>query len=137
MKIERKIRKYIKSHKNSSLKDKPLIFFTIDAVNICKTILVNEYNISDCDIKCIEENNVIVSCKHFPYTCDEVPNEHVKSEFCECRGIRMCDQHTPNYRSYLEFYDIENKFMEHNNNCYDDCCCFQKVFTRFSIIVNY
>jgi len=125
------INSYIGQHLKSSIKHLPLVFFTSEDAEIAKTVLEKEYGLDDLEVR--EDEDVAISCKHFPYTCGEVPEEHSQYSYgCSCLGSCQCEQGTPGYRSYIPFCGT-GKYMEQHDNCYDDCCSRAKVYKRILI----
>lgn len=127
MNSQENIKRYIQGHFLSSDKDLPLVFFTSEHAEIAKNILESEYGLDDLEVR--EDKNTVISCKHFPYTCGEVPEEHSQYDYgCPCSG--QCDCSFS--RSYIPFCG-DNEYMERYDNCYDDCCSRAKVYKRILI----
>lgn len=98
-----------------------------------------EYNIY---YDVIKNENIIISCKHYPFTCEEadkyLDNSHMTFEQmesygrdCDCLGEEACD--SENNRHYYKF-SWGDKYMEHYDNCFSDCCCKNKIYNRYLII---
>ena len=89
-----------------------------------------------------EQSNVEICCKHYPFTCDEVLNDkniqaiygsHLrKYSCCDCTGTCYCDEGTPEAYHFWRF-SWKDRYMEHRDNCYEDCCSHSLVFKRFVI----
>lgn len=139
--INNNITKYINAHFNSELSYLPLIFFSKDDIKIAQIILKTEHAITNLQI--IEQHNICISCKHFPYTCEEVPNEHDLDKILGCNcGNKLeddfCHDSVSINRSYIQFsgcYDDET-YMEHEFNDFEDCCSFSRIYTRYLVYVN-
>lgn len=128
---------YIDEHFSSILKNKPLIFFRDSDFEKAEKYIKTKYPEIKYTIK--TEDNTIISCAHFPYTCNEMKEEHSGSyiDGCTCGGFKhnkFCKRKVPLYRSYEQF-EWRGELMEHHDNCYDDCCCKSKVFRRFIITI--
>ena len=94
-----------------------------------------------------KDENIIISCKHYPFTCDEADqylgpsNAHMTWEHtdgigknCSCLGDEVCAEHI-NDRHYHQF-SWGDQFMKHYNNCCDDCCCKNEIYERYLIIID-
>lgn len=115
-------------HKKRKL---PIILFREQDVQEVKEMLTDRcINI----VNVVHEKDVDIRCKHFPYTCEEVPFEHANLSYdsCDCNGRKRCKCTVESYRSYVEF-SWENKYMKHVDNCYDDCCCISRCFDRYVV----
>lgn len=130
---------YINSHSKQKgyIKNLPFVFFTKDDYNIGLYIL-SEKNIEIKDIK--EYKNQNISCRHFPYTCEEVGiNEHFLKHStynCLCKAPCQCKKPTQLYRSYLEFTQISKEInSKHEFICEEECCNFYKLKERYVVYV--
>lgn len=93
---------------------------------------------------------MIVRCKHYPFTCEEVDQQqseifqeiygsHGRYEkygtCCDFFGKCFCDEeHTPAKRHFFQFKS-DKELMDHFDNCYDDCCTMCRLFERFFITI--
>ena len=132
MNIEKYVNTFLESflHKKYNL---PLVAFSNEDCDIIKDLL-SKKNINVKNIT--HEENVKISCKHFPYLCCEVKFEHDDSYYmdsCDCTstGEKACKIWYIN-RSYVKF-EWDSSIMKHHDNCYDDCCCISNVFNRYVI----
>ena len=127
---------YINSHSKQKgyMKSLPYVFFSKDDYNIGLYILL-EKNIEVKDIK--EYKNQNISCRHFPYTCDEVGTyEHFSNNNkynCLCKAPCQCKKGTQLYRSYIEFTKLSEINSKHEYICEEECCNFYKIKERYVV----
>ena len=132
------IYEYINSHikHNSYIKYLPFVFFNKNDLNIGLYILL-EKNIVVKNIK--KTKNDIISCRHFPYKCDEIKNnEHFRKEessySCLCKGKCQCKKSTPIYRSYID-YNNNNIQSNYFYMCDEKCCNLINIKTRYIVYI--
>lgn len=89
-----------------------------------------------------KNENIIISCRHYPFTCEEadkyIGNSHMSFERvqqlqrdCDCIGEKACQEE---HSRYYHDFSWEDEYMEHDHNCYNDCGCMTKIFERYLII---
>ncbi len=131
--------KYIE---NTIEKNIPLIAFCENHLKYITEYL--EENYPEFDLEIDKKLDDLVSCKHYPFTCCEaykyLKDSHDENpryfDCCDCNGICADDDcHTVPDRHYWEF-SWKDEFMEHYDNCYDDCCCISEIKERYFIILN-
>jgi hypothetical protein len=81
--------------------------------------------------------DVLVSCKCWPFECDQEgapPQKHGKEwdEDGYCCNGQDADDIDDAERCYMTF-QWSGPWMEHHDNCYSDCCVFSKVFTHCTL----
>lgn len=122
------IEDYIKNHMKFMV-DKPFIFATHE--HMLHAIKCFEDLKLQVSIK--KEEGSKVSCRHFPYICDEMMEEHSKQPYaleCRCNGGKYCMKYVPIYRSYLKFRDSD--YMKEFGTCSNNCCCIMQ-FDRYVV----
>jgi hypothetical protein len=111
----------------------PLIAFSKEDVEHIHRIL-KDRGIGVRDVS--KQKEVRIRCKHYPYTCKEVPWEHCDDFDCSCvAAVRKACRYDDLSRSYVPF-SWDSPQMKHHDNCYEDCCCISTVFKRYCIFLN-
>jgi hypothetical protein len=120
-------------HSHYRRRGMPLIVFKKEELDMLKRIL--EFREIQID-RIEEQNDVRVSCQHYPYTCSEARFEHTRDwSDCSCKSasIKAC-KYFDTSKSYVEF-SWDSEYMKHVDNCYDDCCCISNIFRRYAVYI--
>lgn len=123
----------------------PIILYTKEHLAVSRKMIKCHYYGREPPMKITMDKDILISCQNYPYTIEEIKNYSSVSatfgnsfnrpEDCykfwkwEC----YCKKSTPSYIHYWEFEDQDEILMCHFDNCYNDCCVFNKVYERFVI----
>jgi len=129
------------------LKSLPIVVYSKEHLGIAHEMIKYHYYGVEPPMEIVKQENVIICCKHYPFTCDEVRyNPKISAIYgnhlsffdgrsCSCPGNCNCQKDTPSNVHYwnLQDEDDDELFMEHFENCYEDCCTHSKVYERYVI----
>ena len=169
--IKKDIKEYIKAHEENKItRVLPLVFFSKRHLDIAIKFFKEEYTyydifcndwleepicIKDEEMHIVEQENIIVDCKHYPYKCGEFKNPKFEGNVtiqqnyttrdndcckcsCYCYHKDLCNENfnVASY-TYLEPYDgtEPDDLIIRCNNCYQGCCAFYEIKKRYLLTI--
>lgn len=139
------VEKYVQAFVSEGIFKRPLVLFKEqDMKKACK--FLERYSTSLSISNVVKETNTQISSRHFPYTCEEVPEEHKKNQYSNCDCYYINNNGSDNYlghdyrwnqvplwRSYKNFQLSDCVYMQENGRCKERCCSLVLVFERYLV----